>query len=79
MAKYNPKNIEDLSKGKMIQRVGYVKGTFIDDLQSLEDIIKNGGQVEVKAQEVRQSGLNQIQVLEVRIYFVSKSAKLEPK
>lgn len=79
MAKYNPKNIEDLSKGKMIQRVGYVKGTFIDDLQSLEDIIKNGGQVEVKAQEVRQSGLDQIQVLEVRIYFVSKSAKLEPK
>lgn len=77
MAKYNPKNIEDLSKGKMIQRAGYIKGTFIKDLGPIEDIIKNGGQVEIRAQEVRQNGDTQVQVVECRIYFIAASVKLE--
>lgn len=70
--KYNPKKIEDLSKGKMTSKVGYQKGTFITDLDQLADIIKNGGQIEIKSQEIRQIKDTTVQVIECRIYFVEQ-------
>lgn len=69
--KYNPSKIDDLSKSKMIQRAGYHKGTFITDTGKLAEIITNGGQVEMKAQEVRMLGTEQVQVIECRIFFVN--------
>lgn len=68
--RYNP-NERDLWKSKMIQRAGYKKGTFITDTEKLADIIKNGGQVEMKAQEVREIKGQIVQAMEVKIYFVS--------
>ena len=64
-------NERDLWKSKMIQRAGYKKGVFITDVAKLAHIIQNGGQVEVRAQEVREIKGQQVQVLEVRIYFVA--------
>lgn len=68
--KYNPKE-QDLWKSKMIQRVGYKKGTFITDTNKIADIIGNGAQTEIKAQEVRDLEGIQVQVIECRIYFIS--------
>lgn len=68
--KYNPKE-QDLWKSKMMQRAGYKKGTFITDTNKLADIISNGAQIEMKAQEVRDLNGNQVQVIECRIYFIS--------
>ena len=68
--KYNPKE-QDLRKSKMLQRAGYKKGTFITDTNKLVDIIGNGAQIEMKAQEVRDLNGNQVQVIECRIYFIS--------
>ena len=69
--KYNPKE-KELWKSKMIQRAGYNKGTFITDTNKLADIISNGAQVEMKAQEVRDLKGDQVQVIECRIFFVSQ-------
>jgi len=69
--KYNPKNL-DLSKGKKQSRVGYKKGTFLHNVDDLSDVIKNGGQVEVKAEEVTELNGEKISVLECRIYFIDK-------
>lgn len=68
--KYNPKE-QELWKSKMIQRAGYKKGTFITDVGKLADIISNGAQIEMKAQEVRDLKGDQVQVIECRIYFIS--------
>lgn len=68
--KYNPKE-QELWKSKMMQRAGYKKGIFITDVNKLADIISNGAQVEMKAQEVRDLKGNQVQVVECRIYFIS--------
>lgn len=68
--KYNPKE-QDLWKSKMIQRAGYKKGMFITDTNKLADIVSNGAQIEMKAQEVRDLKGNQVQVIECRIYFIS--------
>ncbi len=68
-AKYNPKE-QELWKSKMTLRGGYKKGTFITDTNRLSDIVANGGQVEMKAQEVRDLKGTTIQVIECRIYFV---------
>ena len=70
MSRYNPKE-KDLWKSKMIQRAGYKKGTFITDTFKLADIIQNGAQVEMKAQEVRDIKGEHVQVIECRIYFIS--------
>ena len=69
--KYNPKE-RDLWKSKMIQRAGYNKGTFITDTNKLSDIVSNGGQIELKAQEVRELKGEKVQVIECRIFFVSE-------
>lgn len=69
--KYNPKE-QELWKSKMMQRAGYKKGTFITDTNKLADIIGNGAQIEMKAQEVRDLNGNQVQVIECRIYFISE-------
>ena len=69
--KYNPKNL-DLSKGKKQSRVGYQKGTFLHNMDDLADVIKNGGQVEVKAEEVTELNGERILVLECRIYYIDK-------
>lgn len=58
-----------LQGGKMIQRAGYKKGQFIADLEKLSDIILNGAQVEMKAQQVNDLKGVQVQVMEVKIYF----------
>ncbi len=71
MAKYNPKE-QDLWKSKMLQRRGYKKGTFITDTNKLSDIIWNGAQIEMKAQEVRDLNGSTVQVIECRIYFISE-------
>ena len=68
--KYNPKE-QDLWKSKMTTRAGYVKGTFITDTHKLADIISNGAQIEMKAQEVRDLKGQQVQVIECKIYFIS--------
>lgn len=68
--RYNPKE-QDLWKSKMMQRVGYKKGTFITFHNKLAHIIDNGAQIELKAQEVRKLEGTQVQVIECRIYFVS--------
>ncbi len=68
--KYNPKE-QDLWKSKMIQRAGYKKDAFITDTNKLADIISNGAQIEMKAQEVRDLKGNQVQVIECRIFFIS--------
>lgn len=70
--KWNPDQIADLSKGKMTQKVGYHKGTFITDTDVLADIVKNGGQVEFKAREIRDIKGIVVQVIECRIYFIDK-------
>ena len=56
----------------MIQRAGYNKGTFITDTNKLSDIVSNGGQIELKAQEVRELKGEKVQVIECRIFFVSE-------
>jgi protein-disulfide isomerase-like protein with CxxC motif len=71
MTNYNPKE-KDLWKSKIVQRVGYKKGTFITDTDKLAHIIQNGGQIELKAQEVRDLKGDVVQVLECRIYFISE-------
>lgn len=69
MSKYNPHNT-DLSKGKMQVRKGYHKGTFLDDILPLIEILQNGAQVEIRAEELRTGKKSeQVQVLECRIYF----------
>lgn len=68
--KYNPKERE-LWKSKMITMAGYKKGTFITDTNKLADIINNGAQIEIKAQEVRDLKGEEVQVIECRIYFIS--------
>lgn len=68
--KYNPKE-QELWKSKMIQRAGYKKGTFITDTSKLSEIISNGAQIELKAQEVREMKGSHVQVLECRIFFIS--------
>ena len=70
--KYNPTNIQDLSKGKVQSKVGYRKGTFLHNIDDLVDVIKNGGQVEVKAEEVRELNGHKISVIECKIYFIDK-------
>lgn len=50
---------------------GYKKGTFITDTNKLADIISNGAQIEIKAQEVRDLKGGHVQVIECRIYFIS--------
>jgi protein-disulfide isomerase-like protein with CxxC motif len=67
--KYNKKE-RDLWKSKMIQRAGYKKGTFITDVNKLSDIILNGGQIEMKAQEVRELKGEKVEMIECRIYFI---------
>ena len=52
--KYNRTDIPDMSKSKMLTRVGYRKGTLIDNELTLSDIIAGGGQIHITAQEVRQ-------------------------
>lgn len=69
-SRYNPKE-KDLWKSKMVQRAGYKKGTFITDTQKLADIVANGAQIEMKAQEVRDLKGEQVQVIECRIFFIS--------
>jgi hypothetical protein len=64
--KYNPEGI-DLSKGKMVQRAGYVKGTFITELEQLSDIIMNGSYVEIKAQSMKNNG---VQTMDLTVHFV---------
>lgn len=71
--KYNPNGI-DLSKGKMASRVGYIKGTFITDLERLSDIILNGGYVEIKAQTVKNNG---VQTMDLTIHFMPDSNFVE--
>ena len=68
--KYNPGD-KDLTKSKMCRRVGYKKGTFVTELDKLVDIISNGGQVEIRAQDVRSMGDSYVDVIECRIYFVA--------
>jgi len=68
--KYNPKE-QDLWKSKMMLRAGYKKGTFMPDTNKLADIISNGAQIEMKAQEVRDLKGDRVQVIECRIYFIS--------
>lgn len=68
--KYNPKE-QNLWESKMIQRVGYKKGMLITDTNKIADIISNGAQIEMKAQEVRDLKGSQVQVVECRIYFIS--------
>jgi len=70
--KYNPKERE-LWKSKMTARAGYKKGTFITDIDRLADIVRNGAQVEMKAQEVRDLKGDQVQVIECRIYFIGSN------
>ena len=72
-AKYNPDGI-DLSKGKMRSRVGYKKGTFVTDFQQVSDIILNGGYVEIKAQTVKDNG---VQTLDLTIHFVPSQDFIE--
>jgi len=69
--KYNPEG-KDLFKSKIIQRAGYKKGTFTPDTDTIADIVKNGAQIEIKAQEVRSLNGENIQVIECRIYFISE-------
>ena len=69
--KYNPKE-QDLWKSKMMQRAGYKKGTFLTDTNKLADIVSNGAQIEMKAQEVRDLKGGHVQVIECRIYFISE-------
>lgn len=69
--KYNPKE-RVLWKSKMMQRAGYKKGTFITDTNKLADIISNGAQIELKAQEVRDLKGDRVQVIECRIYFIGE-------
>lgn len=68
--KYNPKG-QDLLKSKMTTRGGYKKGVLITDTEKLADIISNGAQTEIRAQEVRDLQGIQVQVVECRIYFIS--------
>ena len=63
--KYNPEG-KDLTKGKMVQKVGYVKGTSITELDKVVDILQNGGQADMISQEVLNTG---VQVMTVKIYF----------
>jgi len=69
---YN-KEKKDLTKSKLASRVGYKKGTFITDTDLLASIIKNGGQVEIKAQETRNLGTETVQVVECKIFFVANT------
>lgn len=62
----------ELYKSKMIQRIGYHKGTFVSDTEKLADIVGNGAQIEIKAQKVREIKGEKIQVIECRIFFISK-------
>ena len=66
---YN-KEKKDLTKSKLASRVGYKKGTFITDTDLLTSIIKNGGQVEIKAQETRNLGAETVQTIECKIFFI---------
>lgn len=69
---YN-KEKKDLTKSKLASRVGYKKGTFITDTDLLASIIKNGGQVEIKAQETRNLGAETVQVVECKIFFIANT------
>lgn len=69
--KFNP-NKQELWKSKMIQRAVYKKSTFITETDKLADIVKNGAQIEIKAQEVRDLKGNHVQVIECRIYFIGE-------
>jgi len=69
---YN-KEKKDLTKSKLASRVGYKKGTFITDTDLLASIVKNGGQVEIKAQETRNLGAETVQVVECKIFFVANT------
>ncbi len=71
--KYNPDGI-DLSKGKMRNRVGYVKGTFVTDLQQISDIILQGAYVEIKAQSAKDNG---VQTLDLTIHFIPSQDFIE--
>jgi len=66
--KYNPQN-KDLSKGKMTKKAGYMKGTTLDDVNPIIDIIANGGQVHLISQSILSNGA---ECAEVKIYFMPK-------
>lgn len=68
--KYNPHNI-DLSKGKQKAKVGYNKGTQVMDTEKISDIIANGGQVYALSQSVNEGTKGDVQVIEIRIYFMA--------
>lgn len=68
--KYNPRE-QDLWKSKTMHRACYKKGAFIMDAEKLADIVSNGAQIEMRAQEVRDLKGTRVQVIECRIYFVS--------
>jgi hypothetical protein len=72
-AKYNPDG-KDLSKAKMMARVGYKKGTFLTKPEELSQIILNGGYTEVKAQKSRQLDGKNVQVIECRVFFIDPNA-----
>lgn len=68
-AKYNPDG-KDLSKAKMMARVGYKKGTFMTNPEELSKIISNGGYTEIKARENRDLDGKLVRVIECRIFFI---------
>ena len=66
--KYNPNGI-CLFKGKVVAQAGYRKGTFLNDsgLNTISDIVQNGGYVEIKKQGRLDTGA---EFMEVKIYFI---------
>lgn len=68
-AKYNPDG-KDLSKAKMMARIGYKKGTFLTNPEELSKIISNGGYTEIKARENRDLDGKLVRVIECRIFFI---------
>lgn len=55
----------------MTNRIGYKKGMFITDTECLAGIIANGGQIEIKAQEIRDLNGDRVEMIECRVFFVS--------
>jgi len=68
--KYNPLN-KDLFKSKLKMRASYKKGIFITDTSTLAEIIANGGQIEIKAQETRDLNGVPVQALEIKVFYIS--------
>jgi len=68
--KYNPLN-KDLLKSKLKMRALYKKGTFITDTSTLAEIIANGGQIEITAQETRDLNGVPVQALEIKVFYIS--------